>query len=351
MNAEILQELVRNQKLNWSDLDSLRKKVAFMIGSVLGAWGLVLFLGLMFITREIFSFLKSDFQANQDYETVLGMIAFLLFLYVLAGIIFNNRRKKLIYNYLLNGEYSNRYRNEVISKVIPAFMKNASYHPEEGISKSDFRKSGFPLFSNPTKYHSSGAIKGELGKSEFVFAEVLAEELIDNESTTQYSDIFRGVFFIVDFKKSTDWDTLIYPDAIKYFSHFLLGKLSEEKSFSEKNYRRVKLEDVEFEKHFEVYGTDQTESRYVLSTALMTRILDFKKKTKKNIQFSFKNSKVYFGIYASGKQGLFTPPLFGSVYNLKYLESYINDIKLMLSIIEELNLNSTLNLSQEKSAI
>ena len=44
----------------------------------------------------------------------------------------------------------------------------------------------------------------------------------------------------------------------------------------------VKLEDPEFEKSFVVYSGNQTEARYILSTSLMRRILDYKVNCKKN---------------------------------------------------------------------
>ena len=45
----------------------------------------------------------------------------------------------------------------------------------------------------------------------------------------------------------------------------------------------IRLEDPEFESHFVVYGSDQIEARYILSTSLMARITDFKEKTGKKI--------------------------------------------------------------------
>ena len=49
----------------------------------------------------------------------------------------------------------------------------------------------------------------------------------------------------------------------------------------------VKLEDVEFEKHFEVYGTDQIESRYLLTPSFMQRLLDYKLTKQYRIEVVF----------------------------------------------------------------
>lgn len=56
--------------------------------------------------------------------------------------------------------------------------------------------------------------------------------------------------------------------------------------------QEVNLEDVEFEKRFNVYGDDQIETRYVLTTAFMDRF--------KNIAFVFKSDKIEASIKNTG---------------------------------------------------
>jgi len=58
----------------------------------------------------------------------------------------------------------------------------------------------------------------------------------------------------------------------------------------------IKLEDPEFEKEFCVYGINQIESRYIFSTSLMHRILEFKRKWNTKIYLSFVDSKLYIAI-------------------------------------------------------
>lgn len=323
------------------DLEKLRKKTALKAGALLAFWGILILLVLVPLTWKISEITIQEYRTGEkDHEIILAGIALLLFIYLMAFFIyFNIKKKNILHQYLYSGNYAAQYRKEIKRKIIPFLKENMTYHPEYGISRDDFTQSGFPMFNHPKRYYSSGAITGEIGKTNFTFAEILAEDMqeVKNEmiDSKQYTDLFRGVFFVADFNKDTDWNTLVYPDGYKYFSKLLFME-------EEEKYVRIKLEDVEFERYFEVYGTDQVESRYVLSQALMARIVDFKKRAKKNIQFSFKNSKVYFGIHYPKGKDLFTPPLFRSVYEVKALENYILDIQLMLDIIEELNLNSRL---------
>ena len=100
----------------------------------------------------------------------------------------------------------------------------------------------------------------------------------------------------------------------------------------------VKLEDPEFEKHFVVYSKDQIEARYILSTSLMRRIVDFKKKTKKDIHLSFVGSKVYVAI--SYVRDLFEPRVFQTLLSFEPIQQYFEDLSLAIGIVDDLNLNT-----------
>ena len=97
------------------------------------------------------------------------------------------------------------------------------------------------------------------------------------------------------------------------------------------------MDDPEFEKQFVVYGSDQVEARYILSTSLMRRILDYKNKTKKSIYISFIDDKLFFAI--SYFKNLFEPKLFMTLLNFNLIKEYYEDLELTISIVEELNLN------------
>ena len=60
-------------------------------------------------------------------------------------------------------------------------------------------------------------------------------------------------------------------------------------------------------------------------------------KLKKNIQLSFVSSRLFVAI-PYGKD-LFEPKLLGEITDFKSVEEYYNDLKLVLELIEDLNLN------------
>ena len=137
-----------------------------------------------------------------------------------------------------------------------------------------------------------------------------------------------------DFNKHFKGRTVVLPDtAEKLFGG--LGKLFQ--SWNIGRGELVKLEDPEFEKEFAVYGNDQVEARYILSTSLMKRIVDFKRKTGKKIFLSFVGSRVFVAV--SFRKDLFEPKVFSTVLAFEPIQEYFEDLQLAIGIVDDLNLN------------
>ena len=87
-----------------------------------------------------------------------------------------------------------------------------------------------------------------------------------------------------------------------------------------------------------VYGQDQVEARYILSTSLMERITAFQKNARKEIRLSFSGSKLYVAIAFDHE--LFEPALMDSLLDFSGIKEYYDDMKLMTDIVQELDLNT-----------
>jgi hypothetical protein len=98
------------------------------------------------------------------------------------------------------------------------------------------------------------------------------------------------------------------------------------------------MEDVEFEKAFAVYSSDQVEARYILSTSLMQRILQFREKTRSKIGLSFIDSEVFIAVPL--KENLFEAPFFSSMIKFEMIEGFNKYLVLFIGIVEDLNLNT-----------
>lgn len=260
---------------------------------------------------------------------VIGIVFSLYFNVALIGICITAIIAIVIYILCVSAksqELSSYYKQEVIAKVLQSFCENAVFTPERGIDEREFINSN--LFTSPDRYHTEDLIEGKIGKTEFCCAEVHAEEKktrVDSKgrTTNYWVDIFKGFIFIADFHKDFQGHTTVLRNS--------LLKLNFSGS-------RVKLENPDFEKKFDVYSNDQVEARYLLSPSMMERLLALDKQFNKNITISFHNSNIFIAIPESKDH--FEASIWKPISDLRYLKSDFSTIHALISIVEELNLNT-----------
>jgi len=236
--------------------------------------------------------------------------------------------------------YTKDFKTNVVLKVVKFIDEGLEYAPGKSISSSDYHKSKIFL-SHVDIYSGEDYVFGTVGKTKVEFSEVHTQEKHETTDSkghrhTYYTTIFKGVFFIADFNKNFKGATLVLPDTAEKTFGKMLGGFLQSKNIGRPTL--VKLEDPEFEKLFVVYGEDQIEARYILSTSLMQRITEFRKKSNRSIYLSFVENKVMIAV-PSGKD-LFEPRLFRSIVDYGQIEDYYNDLAFVVGIVEDLNLNT-----------
>ena len=100
----------------------------------------------------------------------------------------------------------------------------------------------------------------------------------------------------------------------------------------------VRLEDPEFERSFNVYGSDDIEARYILSPGMMHRILDLRRHWNDEVRLSFLESNVCIAI--QHRRNLFEPRLDRPVDCQQQLQQIAGEIRICLDLIDQLNLNT-----------
>ncbi|WP_025667779.1 DUF3137 domain-containing protein [Aquimarina megaterium] len=155
------------------------------------------------------------------------------------------------------------------------------------------------------------------------------KNIFSNKSADNVYYTFRGMFCWLKLKKSLNGHTVILTNNQR-------SKLDRFFSTHFKEEQKIHLEDPRFTDQFIVYGTDQIEARYVLSTALMERIVALKEKFNQPILLSFQNQQMYLAI--KNENGLFSFPS-GKLASIKIIEELANDIETALQISTELKLN------------
>ena len=239
---------------------------------------------------------------------------------------------------LTSKKYRLNFKTKIIAKITGFVDESLTYMPEGSVSRDEFVKSAI-FQKSCNSFSGEDHIQGKIGKTAIEFSEVVARHKTTTGTASkrkeQYTTIFKGIFFVADFNKDFRTHTLVLPDTAEK----LFGKLGQNlQSMFATRGELIRLEDQEFEKEFCVYGTDQVESRYILSTSLMRRILEFKKKWGAKIYLSFVDSKVYIAINL--KKNLFETRLFKTIVDYSFIEENIKYLILLTSIVEDLNLNT-----------
>ncbi|MCR4880799.1 MAG: DUF3137 domain-containing protein [bacterium] len=146
--------------------------------------------------------------------------------------------------------------------------------------------------------------------------------------------VLEGLFLAIEIEKNYKGETLIKTEK-RLQAKEIMGK------------KAVKLEDVDFEKSFEVYGSDQIESRYLLTTAFMRRLLDYKNKKKCGIEVAFSretglHENMFFFIHTYKDH--FELPINVSLLNQDLFYSLVKEIMDIMEIVESLKLDQNIGL-------
>ena len=236
-------------------------------------------------------------------------------------------------------EYASLFKQRVLGPLVAAFDPSLRFDAAAGIGADEFQACG--LFRHRIdRYRCEDLVEGAIGQTALRFSEVHAEYKTETRDSkgrrkTQWHTIFKGLFFLADFNKNFAGTTYVLPDTAER----LFGGLGQTlQSWGSSHGELVKLEDPEFEKAFVVYGSDQVEARYILSTALMRRILDFHRRTGHTIHLAFVQSTVVVAI--SVARNLFEPALSRSLRDPESLRPFWDDLTLAASLVDDLNLNT-----------
>lgn len=240
-------------------------------------------------------------------------------LFIIALIIYSSITGK-------NYDYKRDFKEKIIAQVLKQYDHSIEIKPHIGLSENEFIDT--QLFTKePDRYYSEDLVTGRIDKTSFYFGEVHAEYKTSTGKSTHWHDIFKGIIFVADFNKHFNGGTVVRANML----------FSSNSSWFE-NVEVVKLENIDFEDKFTTYSSDQVEARYILTPALMERILQLNSISEDTISLSFYNSRVYIAFPI--ERNCFEPPIFETLQNPKLLEDDINVLDAMMTIIHELDLNT-----------
>lgn len=320
MASEILKVFQEQIEPALVGIEQERKKVArFFLITLLVYIGL--FIGILTLPDLIANIL------NVEFENVLLVLVILFG--ALAVFMF-------IVSYIKRKKYIKEFKSKVVAKLVKATDPHWNYDAELGIDENVYSNSG--IFTTPhNRYHSEDRVAGKVGVVNFQCAEIKTFYVyytgFGKNRRRHKVKVFDGLFLHADFNKEFEGKVIVRPDTAEKF----FGRLGEKFQKIGRGDTFVKMEDVDFEREFVVYASDQIEARYILTPAIMSAMLDIKQTFGSRVGFSFVDSQVNYAISIPGN--LFEPRIFRS-HNFDDAKRMCRFFYSIIQVINALDLNT-----------
>ena len=297
------------------ELETQRRSVLkFLLGALVA---LALGTPLVFMGLVKLESMGGPFESSDGSIFAFGTIAWIAIIVLVLRALYASRKRR----------YIRQYKASVFGTVCARLFPQMEFKPDEGISWQEF--DGTELFEHESEtYYSEDRFEGMQGKTNVQLAEAIAKRRklkVDTDGIgTREVVFFRGLFMIADFHKHFRSRIRILPEG--------------EKKRRWRGEELVEMEDPEFEAEFVVFGTDQVDARYVLSSSMLRRILDLKRRWRTDIRLAFKESCVYMTIQHN--RDWFEPSFFSSARNRLQIEEFVDELDFCLGLVDDLNLNT-----------
>ena len=283
---------------------------------------LIIWLFYIFFTSFIVYFLYKNFlELNRD------IVAFTTLILVSIGV-----AAPFFWIFSPIWSYEENIKKEIFPNVLNFFGDFKYYIETKKSVKEYYATELIPKHDTEiAEDHISGTykdIKVDL------FETKLSKDSDENSSTT-LNTIFDGIIVELSMNKSFSGKTVVKKDFGTVGNWFINKSTS---------LKKVKLEDPNFEKMFEVYSDDQVEARYLLTVTFIERLKELVENFGgKSIQCCFYNNKLLMMIPI--EKDLFET---GSIYEAEDFiddsKSLLKELSLIFNIIDTLKLNMKINL-------
>lgn len=217
------------------------------------------------------------------------------------------------------------FKKQVVGIIVKSFGLN--FKQDGGVHMDNF----LMIYDcKVNRYLCEDLIYGQVDGVNIELSDVQAYEVkrITDEKSTQTMR-FRGILFVADFNKK-----LAATTQVCFRSSYDLVKYGE----------RAQMDNVEFEKYFDVYSTDQIGARYVLTPSMMEKIHALFLKLDRAINIVFDGSKIYIAIETFKDN--FEASINKSLKDNATIELYKKEIENLIDIVRELNLNEKIWVSE-----
>lgn len=239
---------------------------------------------------------------------------------VALGRFFVRRGRQPGWNYVHN------FKSVVLNHLCEVHFPGLAYDPQGYVGYDEF--DGTKLFAHTSdEYRSEDYFAGAVGNTDVRFAEVVAKRerraFRKGRLETYLDEFFHGLVFVAEFHKHFHCTMRLVP--------------RDEKLAKVRGQQVVVMEDPDFEEAFATVSTDQVDAHYILSTSMVGRIVKLNGRFP-GMRALFKDDKLVLALPSFGDK--FEPSLYSRARSPEQLATFVADIRKLLLIVEELDLNT-----------
>jgi len=249
------------------------------------------------------------------FELVIGML--------ITGLITKKDQKA----------FSDLYKKEIVIAAFNKVCTDIQFNLDNGIPYQTIAATEMMYMGD--RYFSNDYITGKYKSINFEMSDVeIQEEHTDSDGDSSYVTIFKGQWYIFDFNKTFKANIQVCEKSFRNSRRKSLFVKKEEK------YKKVELEDIDFNKVFKVYAQNELDAFYVLTPNTMEKIKSVNNKIRGDLLFCFIDNRLHIGLY--NNRDLFEASIFKKVDINKATQKTLGEISIITNFVDILSLDNDL---------
>ena len=230
-----------------------------------------------------------------------------------------------------NKKYQDLYKKTVVIETFKKIFQDVNFNLDQGISYQKISET--KMMDMGDSFSSNDYVCGKYKDIPFESSDVeITETRTDSDGDSYTVTLFRGQWYIFDFNKSFKADLQVCE---KGFSNSRRGGL-----FSKTPFKKVELEDMEFNKLFKVYAQNELDAFYVLTPNTMENIKKLLSKINGKLLLCFINERLHIGVESN--KDFYEASLRKKVDIPSSIEKTKNEISVITDFIDILRLDNDL---------
>ena len=229
--------------------------------------------------------------------------------------------------------FSDLYKKEIVLKVFNTICTNVSFNLDYGIPREVIAST--EMLDMGDSFRSNDYITGQYKNINFAMSDVyITETHTDSDGNSYTVTIFSGQWFIFDFNKEFKANIQVCE------KNFGAARRNNWFKPKEMKFKKVELEDINFNKTFKVYAQQELDAFYVLTPNTMERLMNLNSQIKGSLLFCFIDNKLHIGLY--NNKDLFEASLFKKVNFDEAMQKTLNEISIITNFVDILSLDNDL---------